>query len=56
MQFEGDVDALILMRLEDWPPAAGELVERGFDKTGRERRPRIKEWPSEGARKSDVGI
>ena len=56
MQFEGDVDALILMRVEDWPPAAGELVERGFDETGRERRPRIKEWPSEGARKSDVGI
>ena len=31
MQFEADVDAVILMRVEDWLPASGELVERGVD-------------------------
>src|SRR5450432_947356 len=56
MKFEGDVDALILVRVEDWLPAAGELVEGGFNEARWERRPRIKERPSERARKSHMGL
>ena len=56
VQFETDVDALILVRVEDRLPAASQLVERGFYETGRKRRPGIEERPGERARKTDMNI
>jgi hypothetical protein len=49
MQFEGHVDALILMRIENWLPAAGEFVKGRLNEASWEWRPRIKKRPRERA-------
>ena len=56
MELEADVDALLVVRVEDRPPALGEFVERGVDQAFGPRRPGIEERPGERAGEGDLGV
>ena len=56
VKLEADVDAELVVEVEDRLPALGELVEGGVDQTGRARRPRIEERPGERAGEGDVRV
>ena len=56
MQLEADVDAGVVIGVEDRLPALRELVEGGLDQAGRARRPRVQVGPGERARERHAGL
>ena len=56
MQLEANVDADLVVHVEDRPPAPGELLERGLDQIGGPRRPGIEERPGERAGEGHVRV
>src|SRR5688572_3340828 len=54
MDLEADVDAGMVERVEDRPPASRELLEPGFDEPRRGLRPRIHRVPEQRARERCV--
>ena len=56
MELEADVDAGIVVGVEDRLPALGELVEGGLDQARRAWRPRIQVRPRECARERHAGF
>jgi len=56
MQLEADVDAGVVVGVEDRLPAPGELVERGLDQSGRARRPGVHVGPRQPSRERHAGL
>ena len=56
MKLEADIDAELVVKVEDRPPALGEFLEGGVDEAGRARRPRVEERPGERAGEGDVRV
>src|SRR6202011_3366015 len=56
MDLEAEIDACVLIRVQDRMPASREFVERGLDHSGRSLRPRIEERPGQRAREADAAF
>src|ERR1700730_13893856 len=56
MDLKTEIDASLVIGVQDRTPAAREFVESGLDHSGRPLRPRIEERPGQRARKADAAF